>query len=520
MEHRLRGRIPIIRKIRSITHQPGISVGVIYHGRAVLRHNSGVLDVGRAQIPPSSETVYCVGSLTMAFMTASIDLLVQDKKLSWDSSVKYIIPEFDRSDACASMTVRDICSHRTGLAGLDEIIHGLDGRILVAKKDVVKVCNALPAKHEFRTQFCYNNALYALAGTIVERVSGLATWGDFQRHYIFQPLQMTGTTATRPFHQHDRNMATPHIVLADGNPFRIVQTELSADSMNGGAGRYILASRQPPHGGGGRAVRHPVLQLDSFVFTRTTIGNADSPLDGDYCLGWCYHHTPAKLGLVSPNRALASPTLGKDSPSIPIYGHQGHVPGYACSWYLIPDTEAAVIVLSNGTGHSDATDWIAQGLIQTMCDLLPAIDFLAVADMATRRYLDHYSRGFNAPLDASRRLDTVMPLVSDFCGSYAMKNLEDIVTVEPMTVNKQPSQGWEMFHYHFDVFCHLPMNLDHCLVRGLCRSSWSSFLISFTRSSEGAIDGLVWKLDDIDVRFFRVLDRGGPNRSWWGTVFD
>jgi hypothetical protein len=51
--------------------------------------------------------------------------------------------------------------------------------------------------------------------------------------------------------------------------------------------------------------------------------------------------------------------MGTDSSSLLVYGHQGDVPGYTCNLYLIPDTQTAVAVLSNGTGLGDATDLIA-----------------------------------------------------------------------------------------------------------------------------------------------------------------
>lgn len=46
---------------------------------------------------------------------------------------------------------------------------------------------------------------------------------------------MTRTTAFREVHKHDKNVATPYMVLTDGQPFPIPPTELSADSMNGGS---------------------------------------------------------------------------------------------------------------------------------------------------------------------------------------------------------------------------------------------------------------------------------------------
>ncbi|KAJ2902099.1 hypothetical protein MKZ38_001008 [Zalerion maritima] len=531
MEGLLQGRISTMEKILAITHQPGMSIGVLHKGQDVLEHNFGVLDVKTCQ-KPDGDSLYCIASLSKAFMSASLDMLVQEGKISWDSTIHSILPDFHHAEkphVFADMTVRDICTHRTGLLSLDEITQGLDGRILLPKKDVVKICNALPIKYGLRADFLYNNALYELAGCIVERVSGYSNWGDFQHDRIFQPLGMTRTTASRSVHETDNNIATPYVALTDGTPSRIAPTELSGDSMNGGSGgvrssvndllkwcRCLLRSFQEEEeeeeeedGKAGNLVRH-----GSPVLNRSTIANPRSAEDGDYCAGWCYHRTPARLGLISPNRTLESPMLGADSPSLLVYGHQGDVPGYTCNLYIVPESTSALVILSNGTGWSDATDWIAQDVIQTMHGLRPTVDFVEVASRAAPEYLSHYANDFKTPLEKDREEITDPPPLQDFLGSYVMENLDSVcldVELDPedpaklwMMVNKQADQVWELSRHKPDVFSQLPDSHDKCLSRGLDRTQWSSFLIAFTRGAEGAVEGLRWKLDGVNVHFPRA----------------
>lgn len=68
-----------------------------------------------------------------------------------------------------SMTLRDICSHWTGILGLEEIIQGMNEGILLPKSEVFYVVNALPRRFGFWTEFHYNNALFELAGAIMNR---------------------------------------------------------------------------------------------------------------------------------------------------------------------------------------------------------------------------------------------------------------------------------------------------------------------------------------------------------------
>ncbi|KAK0744942.1 beta-lactamase/transpeptidase-like protein [Apiosordaria backusii] len=524
IEKLLRNRIALWEKIRSVTGQPGMSIGVISQGQEVLKHNAGVIDTttttGRT---PNSDTLYCIASLSKAFMAASLDILVRKGKASWDSTVQSILPEFCHNQKSAEyqgMTLRDICSHRTGLLSLDEITQGLDGRILIDKKDVVKVCNAMPIKHDLRSGFLYNNGLYELAGHIVEKLSGYSNWGDFQRDHIFEPLGMERTTAFKDS-DTDKNFAKPYMILTDGTPSYIPPTELSADSMNGGSGgirssvndllkwcHCLLASF-----GGGSSKTDAVVGHKSPIFNRCTIADPEDAEAGDYCTGWCHHRTPAKLGLISPNRDLVSPVLGAASPSLLLYGHQGDVPGYTCNIYVIPDSNSAVVVLSNGTGHGDATDWIAQDIIQTISGLQPEVDFLSAAKEAAKLYLDQYEVDFRDPLEKHRIDPSPSPALEDFPGRYVMNNLNvafiDVVldTADSnnlqMMVNGCQDQKLVLKHYNYDVFSHLPDSYDECLKRALYRADWLSVLIFFTRDDKGKVKGCYWNMNGVDVSFTR-----------------
>lgn len=72
-----------------------------------------------------------------------------------------------------------------------------------------------------------------------------------------------------------------------------------------------------------------------------------------------------------------------------------------------------------------------------------------------------------------------------------------------MMINKQQDQVWNMWHYHHDVWCQLPDTYDDCLSRGVSRSHWFSFLISFIRDT-GEVKKICWKLDGVDVFFTRA----------------
>ncbi|KAK4210491.1 beta-lactamase/transpeptidase-like protein [Rhypophila decipiens] len=502
MEQALHNRIPRWEAIRNITGQPGISVGVIHQGREVLNYHAGVIDFDTNK-KPNGDTLYCIASLSKALMAASIDMLVREGETSWDTPVHSIIPEFRHTHKTAElkgMTLRDICSHRTGLLSLDEITQGLDGRILIDKKEVVKVCNAMPVKHELRSSFLYNNGLFELAGHVVERLSGYSTWGVFQHERIYEPLGMNRTRAFRDDDEIDDNFAQPYMILTDGTPSYIPSTELSVDSMNGGSG----------------GVRSSLNDL--LKWSRCLLASFDKALPEMVASsgGLLHRLVPSSNSCqIGANFAKSNPhfpVLGAASPSLLVYGHQGDVPGNTCNIYIIPETNSAVVVLANGTGHSDATDWIAQDIIQTISELKPEVDFLSVAKEASRLYLSHYTRDFRDPLERNRGAKSPLPPLGDFVGTYVMEDLDVVficVSLVPnsgimrMRINGHDDQAMVLNYYNDDVFSYLPDSYDECLKRGLDRTHWSAFLIHFLRDEQGRVKGCRWELDGVDTLFTR-----------------
>jgi len=553
MERILEERIPLMECIRTSTHHPGLSIGVIYEGKEIFKHNMGVMNTATRQ-PPNSDTLYCIASLTKAFVAASLDMLIQEGKIpSWDTTIQSIIPEFrhhGKPELYAELTLRDICSHRSGFLKFDEFIQGMDGRILLPKSDVVSICNVLPVHSNLRAEFHYSNVMYELGCAIIERVSGYKNWFDFQRERIFKPLGMERTTARREVHYTDANVATPYVALTSTKEegreekifYELQPTSSSADSMNGGAGairssvndllkwcKCLLQSFRPVTSKNESGiVRH-----NSPIFHRAAIMNPEAPEDGDYCLGWFHHRTPARI-------RLGDPILGKNSASLAIYSHQGDLPGYIGNIYLVPSSETAVVVLSNGIGWADATNYVAQDILQTLHGLQPRIDFLELARRESGAYYRHLSlleNRYTTPLEENRHVKeatttTRPPPLSlrELTGTYVLLDYEkicldiDIIAeykdnqtntdtttkrekgkerLLRATVNKQADQVWELWHHRHDVFCRLPETFDECLRRGIypptSSTSWEASLVSFRRNAEGVVGSLSLRLNGVEV---------------------
>jgi hypothetical protein len=89
-----------------------------------------------------------------------------------------------------------------------------------------------------------------------------------------------------------------------------------------------------------------------------------------YGFGWIRTQLPGIVGLQGTNAELFDseelPLLGKDSPPMMAYYHQGSTYGYYSSIFLFPETASAVVVLTNAIPLNDAADWIAQVYVSAL----------------------------------------------------------------------------------------------------------------------------------------------------------
>jgi len=190
---------------------PALAIAVVKDDSLVFAKGFGVLEIGKNQ-PADEHTRFAIGSTTKAMTSASLAMLVDDGKLHWDDHVTDYIPELQLYDPYVTreLTVRDLLTHRSGLPGTDlfwarwhytmpQIIHGL---------------RYIKPESSFRSNWSYQNVMYALSGTIVERASGMS-WEAFVRSRIFGPLGMNETEALVSEIGGKPNVAVPHYAIND-----------------------------------------------------------------------------------------------------------------------------------------------------------------------------------------------------------------------------------------------------------------------------------------------------------------
>ena len=171
---------------------PGIGVGIVAGDKLVFAKGYGFRDVEK-KLPFTAQTLAPIASNSKLFTAGAAGLLVEEGKLEWDRPIREKVPSirFHDDELNATVTLRDMLAHRTGITRHDTIWYRSD----FTRKELFDRLVYLEPKEPLRQMFIYNNMMYAASGYVIELQSG-KTWEEFVRERIFQPLGMGSTVYT------------------------------------------------------------------------------------------------------------------------------------------------------------------------------------------------------------------------------------------------------------------------------------------------------------------------------------
>lgn len=174
----------------------GMVAAVSKDGETIWQGARGLAEEGTDR-PVTQDMLFPIASISKAFTTTALAILVERGSVEWDEPIRTYIPEFAMSDPWVSehFTVRDALTHRSGLPlGAGDLLIWPDGN--AEPEDVIKALPLLRPSAGFRSEYAYDNLLYVVAGEIVERVSG-KSWADFITDEILKPVGMERCVAEK-----------------------------------------------------------------------------------------------------------------------------------------------------------------------------------------------------------------------------------------------------------------------------------------------------------------------------------
>jgi CubicO group peptidase (beta-lactamase class C family) len=202
---------------------PGAAVAIVKDDQIVYLKGHGVRERGH-DAPVTPDTLFPIASCTKAFTATAVAMLVDEKRVEWDDLVREHLKWFKLADplADAQVTLRDLVTHRTGLAGHELLWY----RSPWDRDEIIRRIGKAPLKHPFRSTFQYQSTMFTAAGAMVESVSG-KKWDEFVQKRIFDSLGMAASCFTTTAAEQAPDRASPHRMDRHGKPIVIAEYQLT-----------------------------------------------------------------------------------------------------------------------------------------------------------------------------------------------------------------------------------------------------------------------------------------------------
>lgn len=194
---------------------PGIAVGVVKDGEVVHVKGYGVSSLASGK-RVDRHTQFTLASVSKAFTTTALAILVDRGEISWKDRVIDYIPEFTmyNSYVLDNFIIEDLLTHRSGLGlGVGDLMFKPDDNDFTID-DILASFQHFEPVSAFRTQYDYDNLLYIVAGELIKRVTG-QSWKVFVRDNILVPLEMDNSFSEISLITDKGNLASPHVEKDD-----------------------------------------------------------------------------------------------------------------------------------------------------------------------------------------------------------------------------------------------------------------------------------------------------------------
>lgn len=341
----------VAEKTLATFNVPGIAVAVIKDGKVIHSKGYGVRSI-KTNLKVDENTLFGVASNTKAMTAAALGMLVDEKKITWDTKVTDVIPEFKMYDPYVTneFTVRDLLTHRSGLGlGAGDLMIWPDSST-VTKSQLIHNLRYLKPVSSFRTKYDYDNLLYIVAGEVVARASG-KTYEDFIESRIIQPLGMNKTAASWYRLKDKSNVIDGHAPYQG----KLLPVGLSFGEIANAAGgvyssvtdmsKWVIAMLNEGKYGDNLNKKLFSAEVHKELWTPQTIITGDnSGSFSSYGLGWFLKNVNGKFQV----------------------SHTGGLSGIVTQVTILPELKLGIIVLTNqqsGAAFNAITNSIKDGYL-------------------------------------------------------------------------------------------------------------------------------------------------------------
>jgi CubicO group peptidase (beta-lactamase class C family) len=466
---------------------PGVAVAIVVDGQVVLAEAFGERDAStHAKATP--HTRFMIGSTTKAMTSFMLGQLVEQGRVSFDAPVYRTVPDFQLSDSrTTEVTLRDMLTHRTGVARCDLSWYG---RKELTRADLFARLQHLPMSSSLRSSWEYNNFMYAMAGHVLEKVTG-KSWEDNLAQRVLVPLQMEDATVSVRALSTSKDRAVAHDYVPETKTFAVLPYH-DVPSM-APAGSTFSASA-----------------TDMSRWLRLLVGGGT--VDGKTLLS-----SSTMQEAMTPHQLVPGDSGDKDI--VPLgYGHgwtidlyRGHrrvhhsggIDGFVAEVALYPDDGVGVAILAN-EGES-AMPPVVRNLVAERLLQLPPRDW--IGDFKARiAKLDEQPQTDPVAVLLAQAVPNTAPShpLSAYAGRYLHAGFGDVqvqqegaglvVRVGPLTM--------PLAHQHYDTF------ITKKSLRTVSSLDGAGLIVHFVTGMSGDVDAVEIPLEPsvAAIRFARAPD--------------
>jgi CubicO group peptidase (beta-lactamase class C family) len=391
-------------QIRQILQHAGIAQASIYVEKVGRFAQERTFYIDDEEEPPSGTRsedtpVYGIGShtklLTVLLLSIVVDKLsyLQDEKYRkyrilreiysnpWETPFTELFNYFSNkkiSTLPRNPSLRHVALHLNSLSPMNHVLLALDGTSIISKESFLRVGPRLAERQHKRSEEAYNaysNGNFAFIGYLIEAIAQ-ESLAIVMQEFLLKPLGMNHTYMDAS-DSGNASIAHPFVVSADGKRHLVDRLLYPKDSVvNSALGAHsrtsdfaiLLRNIQACINGDesqfskdfAMSLLKPEGILSEETEDRMSLFGICTTLDTSTAGCRSYNR------LISPANICSTYSLGckRGKKKVQVYYIAGATKGYTCSSYLVPKHKFFVIVFTNTTGFTDASDHISRLLLQ------------------------------------------------------------------------------------------------------------------------------------------------------------
>lgn len=412
---------------------PGAAVVVVAGGQLLLAKGYGYADMEQERLVDGERTLFRTGSSAKPVTWTAVMQLVEQGKLDLHTDINHYLDFAIPATFSESITLAHLMTHTAGFADQGEALFVLSQERMMPLRQYLTELQPERVFPPGTTQ-AYSNYGVALAGYIVERVSG-EPFADYVANHIFAPLEMNRSTLHQPV---PAELADDLATGYGAGDFRhlpggfVFMPPYPAGAMSASAadmGHFMIAHLQD-----GRYQDSAILQPETVQMMHRRQFSPDPRLDG---MGYGF--------------------MKQKVNGHAILFHRGSTFQFNAGLYLLPAENIGLYVVYNGAGGNEAPAHLWQAFMDEYYPAPPVVALTPPPDANQRltAYTGEYHLAradFSGPAKVFRLLEAAQVTASrdGYLQLTVEGRPENYVEVEPGLYRHQAREAYLAFHTDVD----------------------------------------------------------------------